>query len=228
MNENIKKEVLSLSGVVRKLCALLMIVFFMSTHVVSCSGYEVPIRPYDAATGVTYMDESMSDPNGLVWLLLLLPLVLLLIHCAKFAKVTITKKMSHICTAAIGAATFIGYIALNSGITSYLKDTGDVMTFEVRATIWFWIAILATVVIAGAGVLALMGKVDMDKHVSEFGDVVQDIAGGAIAAASDMASDLAEKVQDKTDDKAEAKPEEPEAAEAASEPASEKNSASAE
>lgn len=225
MNENIKKEVLSLSGVVRKLCALLMIAFFMSTHVVSCSGYEVPIRPYDAATGVTYMDESMSDPNGVVWLLLLLPLVLLLIHCAKFAKITITKKMSHICTAAIGVATFFGYIALNSGITSYLKDTGDVMTFKVRATIWFWIAILASVVIAAAGILALMGKVDMDKHVSEFGDVVQDMAGDAVAAASDMASDLAEKVQGKDEDKTGANPEETEAAEVAPEPASEKDSA---
>ncbi len=163
---------------IMKLIALFgVLVFFLPTYLISCSGEEIKFSAYRALTGY---DELGTDPHIGAIFLILIPIVILVLSVMKKEKLQAKNLLILIGFAVNIVCWFI--------MTSCVKGEAGEYGASAKTTIWYWLNLILLFLAALAALGVVMGVLDEDMSVNEAGaklgaDKAQGGAGFKIPAA---------------------------------------------
>lgn len=140
------KSKLTVKSILKLICFILLLTFFIPSCLVSCSGVEIKVSGFNAMTGVTVDTgfagkEQVSEFNFGAMLMLLVPLALLFLL---FTNKQMQERVKAIaCTVLYGLdiALWAGFAA---EIMKVAEEEGSGL-FEVDFTGWYWINLLLPV-----------------------------------------------------------------------------------
>lgn len=129
-DNNINKN-LSIKYIIRLIALILIVIFFIPTFMVSCSGHSVEISAKTVMSGYNLQGENIIDSHFICILFLLIPVGILLIWSIK-GKLTI--KFTALITIISAIIDFIMWIILRSSIKKAALEN----SCSFKSTWWFW------------------------------------------------------------------------------------------
>lgn len=141
---------------IMKFLALLCIVFvFVPAFVVSCSGQKVSISAMNVVVGIREQGFTLVEPNPLLLVCLILPVITLIALCSKARTASKTGLCALICMAADGVV----WLTFMLNVKAVAKENFCVA----ETTLWFYINMLCIIAIVILSALSIRKIVEMDK-----------------------------------------------------------------
>lgn len=177
--EKIIRMFINFKGVIRLLAFIAIIMFFVPSYAISCSGYDINLSQANLAIGksVTFYGETERTSFFLPFLLaLLIPIAIIVISFLwKKENEKLMSLVSTVGGAAGFAMVFIMRIALVIYVAAHKDDYFDMSShFKFGA----FIIVLLYLGIVAISLLSMLKKIDPDKCFLKE-DVIKKMAGGA-------------------------------------------------
>ncbi len=162
MNENTTQEPSSrgqipVKNVLRVLSLLVIIIFFVPTFLVSCSGQEVELSAYKAMVGVKVYGETVVEPYLVMILLLLLPIAMLAVLFMK----KMSKKITKIVLLSMPIVDLILWIIFSANTKAQAAEN----YCEFKVTAWFVINILCLLLFIILSTLMFIDVMDFETDI---------------------------------------------------------------
>jgi len=179
-NTAVKKFKFTVKNVVRMLTLLCIVFVFCPSFLVSCSEQTVEVNVMTAVEGVTMYGEKMVEPQGHMWLCLLLPIVVMvLLFIKKFSE-----KLTAGIIVAVTAIDLVKWFDFKSKTKEIAESNG--CTFE--TTGWYTLNLIVMFLIVIFMIAVLTKLVSMET------DLVAFVKGGEAKQAMNKITDAASKV----------------------------------
>ena len=172
-----KKSGFTLKIVMRAMALLCMVFTFCPSFLVSCSGEDMKVSVMTAVSGVEAYGESVVDPHPVMLICLIIPVVILALLFAKKFNDKKTATLILGCT----AIDLVVWFLFRTTVKKMAEE--NYCTFE--TTPWFVINIIVLLLLLGATVLIIAGKIQMDADLLSAARTsnVETPTGGAATAA---------------------------------------------
>lgn len=149
-----KKSVLTVKNVLRALTILGIIFVFCPSFLVSCSGEDVNVSVMTAVGGVKVYGERVVDPNPIMLICLVLPIVALVFLLIRKFNDRKTAGVILGCT----AADLIIWFIFRTAVKNYAEE--NYCTF--KTTPWFVINVIVMIIVILISAIVVAGKLQME------------------------------------------------------------------
>lgn len=156
---DIKKQV-SLKNLIRLVTLLVMVIFFMPTFLVSCSGQDIEVSAARTMTGYSYQGEKVIESHLICVVFILLPIIILGIW---FLKGIVTEKIKALVTALGALADIIMWIIFRSEIKKTAVQSG----FSFSTTGWFAVNLILLIGLFAVGVGIYFNYISVNWNMSD-------------------------------------------------------------
>lgn len=170
-NATVKKSIFTVKNVLRSLALLCIIFVFCPAFLVSCSGQTINVSVMTAVGGLSMYGDSVVDPQPVMLVCLLIPVVSLILL---FRKKMADKKVAGI-VMAINAINVIVWFIFKSAAQRLAAD--NLCTFKTTGVFAF--NMIAMVLIVGLSLLVIANKLKLNT------DLLNVITGGESQGALD-------------------------------------------
>lgn len=148
------KKLLTVKNIIRFLAFCCLIIFFLPTCVVSCTGFNVEVSAAKAMTGVKAEGNDIQDPYPIMVFTLLLPLIIIVISFVN----QIVENREKLAIGIIAGATvvdFIFYICYSIKT----KEIAEELKCQFKNTVWFGINSISLILIFILCILVFIGLI---------------------------------------------------------------------
>ncbi|MGN1165951.1 MAG: zinc-ribbon domain-containing protein [Lachnospiraceae bacterium] len=197
-NSNSRKAVFTVKNILRVLGLLCIIFAFCPAFLVSCAGEKMNVTVMTAVEGVSMYGEKVVKPHPIMIVCILIPIaVLVLLFLNKLSEKKTAAIISGIC-----AADVVVWLIFRATVKNIAEE--NYLSFETTA--WYFINLIALILIIILSVLGIMKKVRLDadllEHVSnenvqgkleQVTNVVNQVSGQMSAMVSNAASSVSNK-----------------------------------
>lgn len=152
-----KKSVFTAKNVIRVLAILCIVFVFCPSFLVSCSEQTVNVSVMDAVQGISAYGETVVEPHPALLFCLLIPIAIFLLPFIK----ALAEKKNAILIAILAAVDFIIWLKLKAGAKQIAEQ--NYCTFKV--TTWYYLALIALVLIAVAALLVFFNILHMEEDI---------------------------------------------------------------
>lgn len=161
MNEtkSVKKR-FTAKNVLRGLSILSIVFVFCPSFLVSCSGQKVNISPMSVVTGISMYGSTVVEPNPIMVLCLLIPIIIIILLSLK----KFTERKTAVVIAGCGVVDFIIYLIFRSLVKKFAED--NLCSF--KTTGWYGLSILTLILIMVIAVLILLEKIELETDLVSF------------------------------------------------------------
>ena len=121
MNSSDVTKLITFKNIIRVVAILLIILFFVPSFVVSCSGYDVKLSAAKLMVGAKMQGYTVTKANPICIFFLLLPIAMLVLWCLKSV---LKDKIAALVCGCCAAADLIFWIILRAAITSRVHTAG--------------------------------------------------------------------------------------------------------
>lgn len=156
--KDIKKQV-SLKNLIRLVALLVMVIFFMPTFLVSCSGRDLEVSAARTMTGYNLQGEKVIEPHLICVVFILLPIIILGIW---FLKGMVTDKVKALVTAVGALADIIMWIIFRSEVKKMAVQSG--LSFS--TTGWFAVNLISLIALFVVGVGIYFDYINLNWNMS--------------------------------------------------------------
>lgn len=156
---DIKKQV-SLKNLIRLVALLVMVIFFMPTFLVSCSGKDLEVSAARTMTGYNFQGEKVIESHLICAIFILLPIIILGIW---FLKGIVTDKIKALVTSVGALADIIMWIIFRSEV----KKTATQSGFSFSTTGWFTVNLILLSVLFAVGVGIYFNYISVNWNMSD-------------------------------------------------------------
>jgi hypothetical protein len=164
---DIKKQV-SLKNLIRLIALLVMVIFFMPTFLVSCSGQDIELSAARTMTGYNYQGEKVIESHLICVVFILLPIVILGIW---FLKGIVTDKIKALITAVGALADIIMWFVFRSEV----KETATQSGFSFSTTGWFAANLILLVGLFAVGVGIYFNYLSVNWNMSDGNGLIRKV-----------------------------------------------------
>lgn len=155
---DIKKQV-SLKNLIRLVTLLIMVIFFMPTFLVSCSGRDLEVGAARTMTGYSFQGEKVIEPHLICVIFIFLPIIILGIW---FLKGMVTDKIKALVTAVGALADIIMWIIFKSEVKKIAVQSG--LSFS--TTEWFAVNLISLIALFAVGVGIYFDYINVNWNMS--------------------------------------------------------------
>lgn len=157
MNETEKKPVVTVKNILKVLSAIVAVIVFCPTFMVSCSGQNMNVSVMTAVGGVKSHGETLVSPHPIMLIALLLPVAMLVVL---FLKKFTDNKVALI-TTICGAVDFVIWLIFRSSVKKIAED--NMCSF--KSTGWFTLNIISLIAIIVLSVLVVAKILHMQEDL---------------------------------------------------------------
>lgn len=170
------------------------ILVFCPSFLISCQSYEIELSTIDATFGKSFQGETITDGNPILFLAILIPIAIAILPIIKrfLPQIKLEDKFISLIVTICGAIDFIIAIAFKSGVKSEVASYG----ITVKSTFWFYLNIIALIIVMILGALVLLNKMTLDTDLIAF--VKSDQTKQALDQMKQTATNVASTVSEKT------------------------------
>ena len=172
-NNEIKKNGISVKKVLRFLSFVCLVMLFCPSFLVSCSGQPMNINVFVGIAGIDYEGSKIVQGNPLLVLCILLPVVVLFLL---FVSKSADHKTAGIIAGCSALDMFTWFV-----FRSRVEDIARSSYCTFQSTTWYYVNILALLLMIGLSVMSIMRKAQLDIPL---GTLLSGVTGGMAAGAA--------------------------------------------